>query len=60
MTVNDREVFKAAKDGGVGVFCAVLLYMLSSINQGITDLNKAVSENDSRLDLVEWRLDKES
>jgi hypothetical protein len=56
MQENLNKTFGMAKSGGAGSFCLSVIYLLFSIQTGITDLNEAVADNSSRLNVVEYRL----
>ena len=51
-----NETKEIAKNSGASGFGLAVVYLLFSIQTGISDLNKAVANNDSRLDVVEYRL----
>ncbi|WP_179024660.1 hypothetical protein [Shewanella sp. Scap07] len=50
MKLND---IKALGEGGA---VTIIIYFLASMNTNLSELNKTVSDNDSRLDVIEYRL----
>ncbi|MCS6128875.1 hypothetical protein RJP56_18845 [Shewanella baltica] len=47
------------KMGGAGGSVAIIIYFLASMNNALVDMGKTVSKNDSRLNVIEYRLDKD-
>ncbi|MCW3173744.1 hypothetical protein [Shewanella subflava] len=52
----DKHVAELLKTGGAGSFGLIVVYLLMTLNSTMTDISKAVQDNDSRLDVVEYRL----
>ena len=57
MSVPNDKTVEIAKNSGVGSFGIAVIYLLFNIQTGISDLNKAVADNTSRINVVEYRLD---
>ncbi|MDR8523837.1 hypothetical protein [Shewanella fidelis] len=55
----EKHVPEMAKLGGAGGVSLAVIVLLFNIQSGINDLNKTVADNDSRIDVIEYRLSVE-
>ncbi|WP_179024657.1 hypothetical protein [Shewanella sp. Scap07] len=55
----DKHVPELAKIRGASGVSLAVIVLLFNIQTGINDLNKTVADNDSRLDVIEYRLNQE-